>query len=205
MLDGCCPFTHPVFKCVIRTIISLICKYWTYEVLRKTEPMYDFDLDIWTPGVWCSFTHPVFKCVIRIIISQIFKYWMYEVLRKTIIWSRTIMCMSPILVKTLYIGVLICHPDVQLFHWNCWHHHSININNFCYCCTHYNNCFTSRLLGWLVRTRVFNREDSAYTGYILVPYSSGINYLFLIRLIIKNRQAQLKNNFYSPVPSNGDF
>ena len=53
--------------------------------------------------------------------------------------------------------------------------------------------------------RVFHREDSAYTGYILVPYSSGINYLFLIRLIIKNRQAQLKNNFYSPVPSNGDF
>ena len=54
-------------------------------------------------------------------------------------------------------------------------------------------------------SRVFHREDSAYTGYILVPYSSGINYLFLIRLIIKNRQAQLKNNFYSPVPSNGDF
>ena len=57
----------------------------------------------------------------------------------------------------------------------------------------------------IVCSRVFHREDSAYTGYILVPYSSGINYLFLIRLIIKNRQAQLKNNFYSPVPSNGDF
>ena len=53
--------------------------------------------------------------------------------------------------------------------------------------------------------RVFHCEDSAYTGYILVLYSSGINYLFLIRLIINNRQAQLKNNFYSVVPSNVDL
>ena len=68
-------------------------------------------------------------------------------------------------------------------------------------------CFVSstQIDKGLMNNRVFHREDSAYTGYILVPYSSGINYLFLIRLIIKNRQAQLKNNFYSPVPSNGDF
>ena len=48
-------------------------------------------------------------------------------------------------------------------------------------------------------------EESAYSAYVLVPYGSGINYSFSKRVFIKNRQATLKNNFDSLVPSSVVF
>ena len=54
-------------------------------------------------------------------------------------------------------------------------------------------------------TKMCHLEESAYSAYVLVPYGSGINYLFSKRVFIKNRQATLKNNFDSLVPSSVVF
>ena len=67
-------------------------------------------------------------------------------------------------------------------------------------------CF---LLDEYVTINIINKmchlEESAYSAYVLVPYGSGINYSFSKRVFIKNRQATLKNNFDSLVPSSVVF
>ena len=56
-----------------------------------------------------------------------------------------------------------------------------------------------------VSSKMCHLEESAYSAYVLVPYGSGINYSFSKRVFIKNRQATLKNNFDSLVPSSVVF
>ena len=56
-----------------------------------------------------------------------------------------------------------------------------------------------------VPIKMCHLEESAYSAYVLVPYGSGINYLLSKRVFIKNRQATLKNNFDSLVPSSVVF
>ena len=57
----------------------------------------------------------------------------------------------------------------------------------------------------MMMSKMCHLEESAYSAYVLVPYGSGINYSFSKRVFIKNRQATLKNNFDSLVPSSVVF